>query len=209
MIVLSTNNPILSSKLNILFCKSIPSCQISKIPSQIGVVFSRWLLWVPPTLCYLQYWTFCPITSFQIVRFEKFLQKIADIFSRLSFWLLSTLCYLQNWMFCPITLFQMVRIEKLIHKQGAFFPDSCFECNNPMLSSKLNVLSHNSVPSGQIWKIPSCKQKLFSWDDHFEYQQVIYYLQNWSFHPIFLFILMLFALCLGKPYFFTFQVQFW
>ena len=40
-----------------------------------------------------------------------------------------------------------------------------------MLSSKLNVLSHNSIPSGQIWKIPSQTGVAFFEDNHFEYQQ--------------------------------------
>ena len=33
---------------------------------------------------------------------------------------------------------------------------------NPMLSLKFNILSHNSVPSGQIWKIPSQTGVIFS-----------------------------------------------
>ena len=39
-----------------------------------------------------------------------------------------------------------------------------------MLSWKVNVLSHNSVPSGQLWKIPSQKGVSFG-DEHIEYQQ--------------------------------------
>ena len=34
------------------------------------------------------------------------------------------------------------------------------------------------------------------------------YLQNWTFHPIFLFISILFALCLHKPYFSLFKCNF-
>ena len=34
--------------------------------------------------------------------------------------------------------------------------------NNPMLSSKLNILSHTSIPRGQIWKIPSQTRVMFS-----------------------------------------------
>ena len=41
MIIVSTNNAMLSSKLSILSHSSVPSCQISKIPSQIGVIFSE------------------------------------------------------------------------------------------------------------------------------------------------------------------------
>ena len=51
-----------------------------------------------------------------------------------------------------------------------------------MLSSKLNVLSHNSIPSCQIWKIPSqagvvVLQKLF-W-----VSIILCYLQNWTLGP--------------------------
>ena len=59
--------------------------------------------------------------------------------------IMSTLCYLWNSTFCPITLFLVVRFEKFLHKQGLFFPDDHFECNNPVLSLKLNILSHISV----------------------------------------------------------------
>ena len=44
------------------------------------VIFSRWLFWVQITLCYLQNWMFCPITSFQVVRFEQFLHKQGSYF---------------------------------------------------------------------------------------------------------------------------------
>ena len=43
--------------------------------------------------------------------------------------------------------------------------------NNTMLSSKLNVLSHNSITSGRIWKIPSQTGVWVFWDDCYEYQQ--------------------------------------
>ena len=58
-----------------------------------------------------------------------------------------TLTYLQNSIFCPITLFQVVRFELFLHKQGLFFQIIIFSTNNLILSSKLNVLSHNSIPS--------------------------------------------------------------
>ena len=41
---------------------------------------------------------------------------------------------------------------------------------NPMLSSKFNILSKNSVQHGQIWIIPSQAGFIFP-DDHFEHQQ--------------------------------------
>ena len=65
-----------------MFCSItlLPSCQIWNIPSQTGVDFFRWLFWVPTTLCYLQNWTFCPITPFQVVRFEIFFNKEGSFF---------------------------------------------------------------------------------------------------------------------------------
>ena len=80
--------------------------------------------------------------------------------------------------------------------------------NSPMLSLQLIVLSYNSVWSCQNWKIHSqtgivfCKQS-------FWVPTTQCYLQHWIFHPMFLFIAILFGLCLHKPYFFPFQVQFW
>ena len=71
---------------------------------------------------------------------------------RMTFWVPTTLFYLQNWMFCPITSFQLVKFETFLHKQGSFFETIILSTNNLMSSSKLNILSHNSIPSGQIWK---------------------------------------------------------
>ena len=73
-------------------------------------------------------------------------------------------------MVCPITPFQVVRIESFIHKQGCFFQMIILCTTNPMLSLKLNVLSYNSIPSGQIEKVIH-KQGFFFPDNHFEYQQ--------------------------------------
>ena len=58
----------LSSKLNI--CPmTVPCGQIWRIPSWTGVAFLRWLFWVPTTLCYLQNWTFHPISLFISILF--------------------------------------------------------------------------------------------------------------------------------------------
>ena len=116
----------------------------------------------------------------------------------------TNLCYLQNWTLGPKTQFSVVRCENFLHKQGLLLWDNHLSTNNPMLSSKLNVLSHNSIPSCQIWKIPSQAgvvglQKLF-W-----VSTILCYLQNWTF----LFISIVFALSLHKPHFFTFQMLFW
>ena len=74
----------------------------------------------------------------------------------------------------PITLFQEVRFEKLLHKQGSFFQMIILSTDNPLSSSKLNALPHNSVPSGQNCKTFLHKQvSLFS-DDHFEYQNPMF-----------------------------------
>ena len=79
---LSINNPMLSSKLNIKTQNSLLSCQMWKIPSQTGIAFMRQSFWVQTTLCYLQNWMFCPITPFQVVRFEKSLHKQGLLFCR-------------------------------------------------------------------------------------------------------------------------------
>ena len=72
----------LSSKLNIRTQNSVLSCQMWKIPSQTGIAFMRQSFWVQTTLCYLQNWMCCPITLFQVVRFEKSLHKQGLLFCR-------------------------------------------------------------------------------------------------------------------------------
>ena len=55
-----------------------------------------------------------------------------------------------------------------------------------MLSSKFNILSHNSVTRGQIWKIPPQAGIIFSrWS--FWVLSTLCYLQNWMYCPITLF----------------------
>ena len=80
VIIWNTNNPMLSSKLNVLSHNSIPSGHNSNIHSQAGVVFTRQSFWGPTTLCYFQTCMFCLRTLFHIVRFEKFLHKQGSIF---------------------------------------------------------------------------------------------------------------------------------
>ena len=53
-----------------------------------------------------------------------------------------------------------------------------------MLSSKLNVLSHNSVPSGQNWKIHSQIGVIYL-DDCFEYQPTYVIFKIEHFIPYF------------------------
>ena len=101
----------------------------------------------------------------------------------------------------PITQLHVVRFEKFLHKQGLFFITMVLSANNPMLSSEMNILSHYSVISGQIWKIPS-QTGVFVLRQLFWVPTTLCYLQNWMFHPICLFISILFALCQHKPYFF-------
>ena len=76
-----------------------------------------------------------------------------------------------------------------------------------MSSSKLNVLSHNSVLSCQIWKIPSQTRVIFL-RQLFSVPTILCYLQNWTLHLIFLFISILFALRLHKLYFLLFNCKF-
>ena len=91
----------------------------------------------------------------QLLYYNMYYFQTGVIFSRQSFWVPTTVCYLQNWMFCPITLFQVVRFEKFLHKQWSFFWDDGFEYQNPMFSSNLNILSHNSIPTDQFRKLLS------------------------------------------------------
>ena len=60
-----------------------------------------------------------------------------------------TLGYLQNSTFCFITQFQVVRFDKFLHRQGLLFQTIILSTNGPMLSSKFNILCHNSIISGQ------------------------------------------------------------
>ena len=102
---------------------------------------------------------------------------------------------------------QLSDVKNSFTSRDSIFETIILSTNNPMLSSKLNVLSHNSLPSCQIWKIPSqagvvVLQKLF-W-----VSTILCYLQNWTFHIIFLFISIVFALSLHKPHFLLFKCNF-
>ena len=108
----------LSSKLNVLFHNSIPSCQMWKIHSWAGVIFSRQLFWVSTILCYLQNWTLGPKTLFSVARCEKFLHKQGLLLWDNHFEYKQPYVIFKNWMFCPITLFQVVRFEKIPSQAG-------------------------------------------------------------------------------------------
>ena len=78
---------------------------------------------------------------------------------------------------------------------------------NPMLSLEFNILSHNSVPSGQIWKFFHKQGSIcIRWT--LWVSSTVCYLQNWAFCPIFLLFSILFAVCLLKPYFLLFECNF-
>ena len=81
-----------------------------------------------------------------------------------------TLCYLQIECLVPLLHSKWWELINSSQTGCSFFPDNHFEHQQPLLSSKFNILSHNSIPSGQIWKIPSQTVVVF-WNDHFEYQQ--------------------------------------
>ena len=99
-------------KLNVLSHNSIPSCQTWNIPSQMWIVIGTIVLSTDSPMLYSNC-IFCPITSFQVVRFETFLYKQGLFLD--DFWVPTVLCYLHNWMFCPITLFEVVRFETFLH----------------------------------------------------------------------------------------------
>ena len=83
-----------------------------------------------------------------------------------------------------------------------FWPEFslCWYYVNPLLSSKFNILSHNTIPNGQIWKNSFTNRGCLFADDHFEYNNSVLSWKLNTFCPIFLFISILFALCLHKPY---------
>ena len=118
-IVLSTTNPMLSSKLNIRTQNSLLSCQMWKIPSP-GIAFMRQSFWVQTTLCYLQKWMFCPITLFQC-QIWKIPSQAGVVVLQKLFWVSTILCYLQNWTFHVIFLFISILFALCVHKPHFFY----------------------------------------------------------------------------------------
>ena len=102
--ILSTNTPILSWKMQLLFHMSPPSSQVSKIPRQRGGVIFRQTFWCWTALCYLEKCGFCPISPLQVVRFEKFQDKRGMICLEQTFWVPTPLCYLENAVVAPYLL---------------------------------------------------------------------------------------------------------
>ena len=76
------------------------------------------------TLCYLWSSTFCPITLFLVVRFEKFLHK-QGCFFQMMILSTTTLCCLENWKFCPIFLFNSILFALCLQKPYILL----FKCN--------------------------------------------------------------------------------
>ena len=74
--------------------------------------------------------------------------------------------------------------------------------NNPMLPSNQTFCP---MPLFQVVRFEKLIHKQGSW---FWGQRILYYLQNWTFHSIFQFISILFALCLHKPYSLLFKWNF-
>ena len=70
------------------------------------------------------------------------------------------------------------------------------ECFVPQLCSKWPELKNSFTNRSHFW------------GQSFWEPPTLCYLWNWTFHPIFLFILILFALCLHKPYFLLFKCNF-
>ena len=158
--------------------------------------FWRWLFWVQTTLCSLQNWTFCPITPFQIVRFEKFLHKYRsflqdDHFEYQCYVIFKIECFV--WYLCS----KLSDLKNSFTNRDHFFQTIIPSTINPMLSSKFNALSHNSVPSGQIWKIPSQIWIIFS-RQSFWVPPTPCYLQNSMLCPITLFYVVRFEKFLHK-----------
>ena len=66
----------------------------------------------------------CPITPFQVIGFEIFLQK-EGLFFQMTILSTTTLCYLENWTFCSIFLFISILIALYLHRPYILF----FKCN--------------------------------------------------------------------------------
>ena len=98
---------------------------------------------------------------FYTLYYTKTTSNEVIFFSRWLFWVQTTQCYLQNGTFCPIPPFQIVKFDKFLHKEGHFFKTIILSTNSAMLSSKLNILSHNSIPNCQICEIPSQIEVIF------------------------------------------------
>ena len=136
-IVLSINNPMLSSKLNIRTQNSLLSCQMWKIPSQTGIAFMRQSFWVQTTLCYLQNWMFCPITLIPSCQIWKIPSQAGVVVLQKLFWVSTILCYLQNWTFHVIFLFISIVFALSLHKPHFLL----FKCNFDSLEWKFGTYS--------------------------------------------------------------------
>ena len=201
-IILITNNAMLSSELNILSHNYSKWSDLEHSFTNRGCFCETVVLSTNNPLLSSKL-NVLSLNSIPSGHIWKIPSQTGVIFSRQSFWV-PALCYL-HWTFYPITPFQVVRFENsFTYRVLFFFQDNCLSTNNPMLSSKLNILSHNSITNGQIWKSPSKTGVVFfRW-----VPTTLCYLRNCSFCPIFLFILILFLLCLHKPYFLLFKCNF-
>ena len=138
MNALSTHTPMLSWKKQFLPHISSHS-QMWKILRQ-KQVFLRWMFWVPTPLCYLEKYSFCPISSLQVVRFEKF-QDTRGSFFQVKCFEYPPYAIMKKAVFPHISS-PSSQIWKFYNRD--FFETNILSAHSPMLSS----------PSSQIWKIP-------------------------------------------------------
>ena len=144
-------NPMLSSKFNILSYNSVPSGQISIILLQAGVIFfADNQFECHQTYAIFKIECFVWLLHSKCSELKKIIYKQGLCFPDNRFG------YQQSYVVFKIEYFVWLlhskcsELKKIIYNQGLCFPDNPFGYQQPYVIFKLNVLSHNSVPSGQI-----------------------------------------------------------
>ena len=89
--------------------------------------FSRQSFWVPTTLCYLQIWTFYPITPFQLVRIKTFLHKLGSFFQDNVFEYQLPYVILKIECFVSYLHSKWSDLKNSFTNRGCFFQDDHFE----------------------------------------------------------------------------------
>ena len=89
---------------------------------------------------------FCPITPFQVVTIEKFIHKLGLFFPDNHFEDLQPYVIFQTKCFVPELYSTLSDLKNSFTNRGPFFEVIVLSTKNTILSSKLNILSHNPAP---------------------------------------------------------------
>ena len=135
--------------------------------------------------------------------------QIWKIPSQTGFWIQTSLSYLQNWTFLSHNSIPSDQIRKILSQTGVVF----FSRWSFWVPTILCYLQNWMFCPITLFKVVRfgkflLNQGSFSQDNCLEYQQSYVIFKNWTFHAIFLFISILIALCLHKPYFLLFNGNF-